>query len=219
MQARLSVCHSAIIFANAVMHKGTTVDAFLRENLEWLSRATNWAKFSATAGLGVIHSGHLAQVWAPPSLHARARSLLPCRRQCHNRKTPSHTFGGRGLPPTFWPGILPSDAPPAASRGSATTRRSGHLPACASASCSSGLPVTVVRRSGRVLRGSAAGDMDLASPRPVWFQRQAALLAPGGDDVACACARAGPAAPPREAAAGPPGERNRGWGGETAVEA
>lgn len=34
---------------------GTTVDAFLRENLEWLSRATNWAKFSATAGLGVIH--------------------------------------------------------------------------------------------------------------------------------------------------------------------
>lgn len=56
------MCHSAIIFANAVMHKGTTVDAFLRENLEWLGRATNWAKFSATAGLGVIHSGHLAQV-------------------------------------------------------------------------------------------------------------------------------------------------------------
>lgn len=28
---------------------------------EWLSRATNWAKFSATAGLGVIHRGHLQQ--------------------------------------------------------------------------------------------------------------------------------------------------------------
>lgn len=28
---------------------------------DWLSRATNWAKFSATAGLGVIHSGHLQQ--------------------------------------------------------------------------------------------------------------------------------------------------------------
>jgi 26S proteasome regulatory subunit N2 len=26
-----------------------------------LSRATNWAKFSATAGLGVIHRGHLQQ--------------------------------------------------------------------------------------------------------------------------------------------------------------
>lgn len=62
LQNRNSVCHSAIIFANAVMHKGTTVDAFLRQNLEWLSRATNWAKFSATAGLGVIHSGHLSQV-------------------------------------------------------------------------------------------------------------------------------------------------------------
>jgi 26S proteasome regulatory subunit N2 len=71
------------------MHAGTTVDTFLRENLvllffyllslhhmeilaialshfgvilqEWLSRATNWAKFSATAGLGVIHRGHLQQ--------------------------------------------------------------------------------------------------------------------------------------------------------------
>ena len=40
-----------------MMHCGTTVDTFLRENLEWLSRATNWAKFSATAGLGVIHKG------------------------------------------------------------------------------------------------------------------------------------------------------------------
>jgi 26S proteasome regulatory subunit N2 len=69
------------------MHAGTTVDTFLRENLvcnslimsrtffscsdrilltlsvlqEWLGRATNWAKFSATAGLGVIHRGHLQQ--------------------------------------------------------------------------------------------------------------------------------------------------------------
>ena len=28
---------------------------------EWLGRATNWAKFSATAGPGVIHRGHLQQ--------------------------------------------------------------------------------------------------------------------------------------------------------------
>lgn len=28
---------------------------------EWLSRATNWAKFSATTGLGVIHRGNLQQ--------------------------------------------------------------------------------------------------------------------------------------------------------------
>lgn len=61
VDARQSVCHSATVFANAVMHCGTTVDAFLRENLDWLARATNWAKFSATAGLGVIHKGHTSQ--------------------------------------------------------------------------------------------------------------------------------------------------------------
>ncbi|XP_048546719.1 26S proteasome non-ATPase regulatory subunit 1 homolog A-like isoform X1 [Triticum urartu] len=56
-----NVFHSATICSNAIMHAGTTVDTFLRENLEWLSKATNWAKFSATAGLGVIHRGHLQQ--------------------------------------------------------------------------------------------------------------------------------------------------------------
>ncbi|KAH7299750.1 hypothetical protein KP509_24G027100 [Ceratopteris richardii] len=61
VELRNSVCHSATIYANALMHAGTTVDTFLRENLDWLSRATNWAKFSATAGLGVIHRGHLQQ--------------------------------------------------------------------------------------------------------------------------------------------------------------
>ncbi|KAA0033291.1 hypothetical protein IC582_010462 [Cucumis melo] len=61
VEMRNSVCHSATIYANAIMHAGTTVDTFLRENLDWLSRATNWAKFSATAGLGVIHRGHLQQ--------------------------------------------------------------------------------------------------------------------------------------------------------------
>ena len=29
-----------------------------RDNLDWLSRATNWAKLTATASLGVIHRGH-----------------------------------------------------------------------------------------------------------------------------------------------------------------
>ena len=48
-----------VVFANAATHAGTTVDAFLRDNLDWLARATNWAKFSATAGLGVIHRGHV----------------------------------------------------------------------------------------------------------------------------------------------------------------
>ncbi|CAG8448243.1 2744_t:CDS:10 [Cetraspora pellucida] len=61
LESRNSVYHSAVTFANAFMHAGTTSDEFLRQNLEWLSRATNWSKFSATAALGVIHKGHLSQ--------------------------------------------------------------------------------------------------------------------------------------------------------------
>mmetsp|Transcript_113 Transcript_113/g.303 ORF Transcript_113/g.303 Transcript_113/m.303 type:complete len:963 (+) Transcript_113:86-2974(+) len=55
------VCHNATVFANALMHAGTTKDGFLRDNLEWLQKATHWARFSATAGLGVIHKGHLQE--------------------------------------------------------------------------------------------------------------------------------------------------------------
>jgi len=61
VESRSSVLHTATIFANAFMHCGTTIDQFLRENLEWLSRATNWAKFSAIAGLGIIHKGHMKE--------------------------------------------------------------------------------------------------------------------------------------------------------------
>ena len=52
---RVSVCHTATVIANGFMHCGTTHDSFLRDNLDWLSRATNWAKLSATASLGAIH--------------------------------------------------------------------------------------------------------------------------------------------------------------------
>lgn len=37
VEMRNSVCHSATIHANAIMHAGTTVDTFLRENLVILS--------------------------------------------------------------------------------------------------------------------------------------------------------------------------------------
>ncbi|TPX45587.1 hypothetical protein SeMB42_g03942 [Synchytrium endobioticum] len=60
LESRNSVYHSAITFANAFQNCGTTSDEFLRQNLEWLSRASNWTKFSATAGLGVIHKGQIA---------------------------------------------------------------------------------------------------------------------------------------------------------------
>lgn len=55
---RHSVSHTATVIANSIMHCGTTSDQFLRDNLDWLGRAVNWAKFTATASLGVIHKGH-----------------------------------------------------------------------------------------------------------------------------------------------------------------
>lgn len=43
------------------MNAGTTTDTFLRENLDWLGRASNWAKFTATASIGVVHKGHVKE--------------------------------------------------------------------------------------------------------------------------------------------------------------
>lgn len=70
--ARVSMCHSALVMANAFMHAGTTRDTFLRENLEWLKTATNWAMFGATASLGVIHHGHLGKVCARTEFDAES---------------------------------------------------------------------------------------------------------------------------------------------------
>ncbi|KZV92476.1 26S proteasome regulatory complex, non-ATPase subcomplex, Rpn2/Psmd1 subunit [Exidia glandulosa HHB12029] len=58
LEARSSIYHNAVTFSNAFMHCGTASDVFLRENLDWLVRASNWSKFSATAALGVIHKGY-----------------------------------------------------------------------------------------------------------------------------------------------------------------
>ena len=52
-----SVTHTATVYANSLMHAGTAVDTFVRENLSFICRANHWAKFAATAGFGVIHKG------------------------------------------------------------------------------------------------------------------------------------------------------------------
>ncbi|GMT04608.1 hypothetical protein PENTCL1PPCAC_26778, partial [Pristionchus entomophagus] len=57
---RTAMAHNATLLANGLMHLGTTCDDFLRENLEWISKATNWNKFNAVATLGMIHRGHEA---------------------------------------------------------------------------------------------------------------------------------------------------------------
>ncbi|KAG7450628.1 uncharacterized protein BT62DRAFT_991500 [Guyanagaster necrorhizus] len=61
LESRSSIYHTALTLQNAFMHAGTTSDLFLRENLEWLGLASNWSKFTATAGLGVIHKGYFEQ--------------------------------------------------------------------------------------------------------------------------------------------------------------
>lgn len=82
VESRNSVCHSATVLANALTHAGTTCDQFLRDNLDWLSRATNWARFSATAGVGVIHRGRtkdsrqlLSQLLPAPSPYTLGGAL------------------------------------------------------------------------------------------------------------------------------------------------
>ena len=61
LEARNSIFHTAVSLANAFMHAGTTNDRFFRDNLDWLGKAVNWSKFTATAALGVIHRGNLTQ--------------------------------------------------------------------------------------------------------------------------------------------------------------
>mmetsp|Transcript_3886 Transcript_3886/g.11039 ORF Transcript_3886/g.11039 Transcript_3886/m.11039 type:complete len:757 (-) Transcript_3886:107-2377(-) len=56
-----SITHNGTVIAHGIMQCGTTSDVFLRKNLEWLAKSTNWAKFSATASLGVIHKGHIKE--------------------------------------------------------------------------------------------------------------------------------------------------------------
>lgn len=59
LESRSTALHSAISIANGFTNAGTTSDTFLRNNMEWLSRASNWTKFTATAALGVLHFGNV----------------------------------------------------------------------------------------------------------------------------------------------------------------
>ncbi|EFX02127.1 26S proteasome regulatory subunit [Grosmannia clavigera kw1407] len=61
LEGRNSIFHTALTLCNAFMHAGTTHDKFFRDNLEWLGKAINWSKFTATAALGVIHRGNITQ--------------------------------------------------------------------------------------------------------------------------------------------------------------
>ena len=60
-EGRTAVLHNSVVVSHAFMTSGTTVDTFLRGNLEWLGKANNWAKFAAVGSMGVVHKGHLPE--------------------------------------------------------------------------------------------------------------------------------------------------------------
>ena len=62
LDARNSIYHTAVTLCTGFMHAKTANDDFFRQNLEWLGKAVNWSKFTATAALGVIHQGNINQV-------------------------------------------------------------------------------------------------------------------------------------------------------------
>ncbi|KAJ8613238.1 hypothetical protein CTAYLR_004534 [Chrysophaeum taylorii] len=58
---RNSVLHNAVVVAHGFMNAGTTNTRFLSQHLEWMGKASNWAKFTATASIGVVHAGHIKE--------------------------------------------------------------------------------------------------------------------------------------------------------------
>jgi len=58
---RNSILHHTSVMTHAYLYAGTTNDSFLRDYLDWMKKASNWAKFSATASLGVVHAGHITE--------------------------------------------------------------------------------------------------------------------------------------------------------------
>jgi len=79
-----SVVHLAVVIANSLMNSHSSNDQFIKDNMEWLGKSTNWARFTSAAGLGVIHMGNIEkglEIMKPylpgsavPSVYAQAGS-------------------------------------------------------------------------------------------------------------------------------------------------
>jgi len=59
--SRNSMLHNATVISHSYANAGTRDTSFLRNNLEWMGKASNWAKFIATSSIGVIHKGHVKE--------------------------------------------------------------------------------------------------------------------------------------------------------------
>ncbi|RKP20282.1 26S proteasome regulatory complex, non-ATPase subcomplex, Rpn2/Psmd1 subunit [Rozella allomycis CSF55] len=63
LEAKSSISMNGLMFSHAFMNAGTTDDTFLRNNVEWMQKASLWSKFSVTASLGVIHKGQVKEAF------------------------------------------------------------------------------------------------------------------------------------------------------------
>ncbi len=54
-----SVTHLGVILCNSLLNSHTGNDSFLKDNLDWVSKATNWARFITTSSIGVIHMNNI----------------------------------------------------------------------------------------------------------------------------------------------------------------
>ncbi len=70
VEPKLSIQHNAVIWAASMMYAGTEDQDFFTTNFEWMAKATNWAKFQATASIGVIH-------FASPKVQDLVKPYLP----------------------------------------------------------------------------------------------------------------------------------------------
>lgn len=70
ISATNSMLHTGLSLSNAFMHAGTSRDDWLRANLDWLSHASLWTKFTGVASMGLIHRGQhdrkLLEAYLPP---------------------------------------------------------------------------------------------------------------------------------------------------------
>lgn len=57
IKERNSTLNSAVVLANGIMNSGTTVDSFLRDNMDWVKKRKGWSLFASVASMGMIHMG------------------------------------------------------------------------------------------------------------------------------------------------------------------
>lgn len=80
----VSVLQEACVWSNAIATACTTDDSFLKNNIDWVAKSSNWSKFSCTSTLGMIHKGNKANAM---------KILEPYLKESHANSSP-YSGGG-----------------------------------------------------------------------------------------------------------------------------